>query len=57
MIRETWSENGNVMIPDFENVHTCRDFNALREWARGRDAADPELWPSNAERLLAASSQ
>jgi hypothetical protein len=41
------------MMPDFQNYHTYRDVDVLKKWARGRNAADPKLWPKNAERLLA----
>ena len=44
------------MMPDFQNYHTCRDMDALKKWARDRNAADPKLWPGNAERLLAGTS-
>ena len=25
-------------MPNFEVVHTCRDFDSLKEWVKGRDA-------------------
>jgi len=46
-----WSDNRGDISPDFETVHTCRDYDALKDWSRGRDAADPELWPQNGARL------
>ena len=30
-------ENGGRSIPDFDQVHTCRNFPALREWSTEQD--------------------
>ncbi|KAK1991309.1 hypothetical protein LX36DRAFT_590763 [Colletotrichum falcatum] len=46
-----WSENRNWILPVFETVHTCRDYDSLRSWSIDRDVADPELLYANAERL------
>jgi Domain of unknown function (DUF3328). len=48
-----WSDNGGRIIPDFEVVHTCRNYDALKKWANDRDSADPKRWPKNAARLQA----
>ena len=56
IIKSSWSDNRGAMMPDFQNYHTCRDMDALKKWARDRNAADPKLWPGNAERLLAGTS-
>lgn len=40
-------------MPDFEAVHTCRDYDALKTWSIARDSADPDRWPKNAERINA----
>ena len=29
--------NGGRAIPNFDQVHTCRDFTALREWSTKQD--------------------
>lgn len=29
--------NGGRALPDFDQVHTCRDFTALREWSTEQD--------------------
>jgi hypothetical protein len=29
--------NGGRAIPDFDQVHTCREFTALREWSTEHD--------------------
>jgi hypothetical protein len=48
-----WSEEKGRIMPDFEVDHTCRDYDALKEWANARDAANPNRYPQNAERLHA----
>ena len=48
-----WSENRGWIMPEFETVHTCRDYENLRIWSINRDAADPDRYPGNAERLNA----
>lgn len=37
--------------PIFQIEHTCRDFEAIQRWAKGRDALDERVWRDNAERL------
>jgi hypothetical protein len=37
--------------PIFQIEHTCRDFDAIQRWAKGRDALDERVWRDNAERL------
>ncbi|KAK1755404.1 hypothetical protein QBC47DRAFT_360330 [Echria macrotheca] len=51
-----WSENRGWIMPIFDTVYTCRDYDALRKWTRDRDAADPKVYPQNAERLWLKSS-
>jgi hypothetical protein len=46
-----FNENRGAMSPDFETVHTCRDYGALKKWSQSRDATDPKRWPENARRL------
>jgi len=46
-----WDDNRGWIMPIFEVDHTCRDYEALREWSLARDAADPRRYPKNAERL------
>ncbi|KAH6659442.1 hypothetical protein BKA67DRAFT_640702 [Truncatella angustata] len=46
-----WSPNGNRIMPKFETVHTCRDYNTLKEWATERDSVDEEKYRENAARL------
>lgn len=41
------------MMADFDNIHMCRDFDALKRWMRTRDAEDAAPWRENADRLLA----
>ncbi|RDW82937.1 hypothetical protein BP5796_04428 [Coleophoma crateriformis] len=48
-----WAENMGRVIPDFEVVHTCRDYSALKEWADNRDAATEGVWQKSAARLHA----
>ncbi|THC87174.1 hypothetical protein EYZ11_013378 [Aspergillus tanneri] len=48
-----WSENRNWIMPIFETVHSCRDYDALKKWSSDRDAADPNLLYKNAARLHA----
>ncbi len=43
--------NRGWIKPDFNTVHTCRDYNALRKWSLHRDSATPETYPDNAKRL------
>lgn len=31
-----WSKSQGRTIADARTTHTCRDFEAIREWARGR---------------------
>ncbi|KAI1337303.1 hypothetical protein F5Y15DRAFT_425905 [Xylariaceae sp. FL0016] len=51
LIPVKWSENRNWIMPIFETVHTCRDFDALRAWALERDAVDGETYRANAAKL------
>ncbi len=51
-----WSENRGWIKPEFETVHTCRDYDALRKWSINRDAANPERYLKNAERLRSKGS-
>lgn len=52
-----WSESQKRIVPDFEVVHTCRDYNALRDWALDRDAATEGKWEESAARLHAKLGQ
>jgi Mycotoxin biosynthesis protein UstYa len=56
-IKEYWINDRQRMMADFDNVHTCRDFSALKDWARRRDADDDERWPENAARVLAGANR
>jgi hypothetical protein len=49
--RVVWSENRNGILPLFGTTHTCRDYDALRNWSVDRDAVDPEKALENAARL------
>ena len=40
-------------MPEFANMHTCRDWDALHAWKRGRDASDSAVWRKNADRIKA----
>lgn len=46
-----WSENRGWIMPIFDTVYTCRDYDAMKRWTRDRDAADPKTYPQNAKRL------
>jgi len=47
-----WSNNRGAPLHDFENLHTCRDYDSLRAWAVRRNAYTPGLREENAKRLL-----
>ncbi|KAF2651277.1 hypothetical protein K491DRAFT_568364, partial [Lophiostoma macrostomum CBS 122681] len=51
LIPMPFNENRGAMSPDFETLHTCRDYEVLKKWGQSRDATDPKRWPANAERL------
>lgn len=53
MIGQSWSKEDRRILANFNNVHTCRDFDALRRWSDGRNAEDETIWPSVADRLKA----
>lgn len=46
-----YAEDGKTVLPIWPTFHTCRDFDAIREWTLGRDAAHPERLHTNAARL------
>lgn len=46
-----WSTNRGWIKPQFETVHTCRNYEDLRLWSLNRDAADPNKYMDNARRL------
>jgi hypothetical protein len=46
-----YAQDGKTELPVWPTVHTCRDFDALREWTLKRDAAHPERMYENAARL------
>lgn len=50
-----WSENRGWIMPKFDTVYTCRDYNALKQWTRNRDAEsrDPKVIMEIARRLKA----
>ena len=48
-----WDANKGRFIPNFEVEHTCRDYDALREWSLARDSENKDRWPKNAARLHA----
>ncbi|KAB8072075.1 hypothetical protein BDV29DRAFT_158911 [Aspergillus leporis] len=48
-----WDYNKGRFIPDFEVHHTCRDYEALKEWTLARDSEHEERWRENAARLHA----
>jgi hypothetical protein len=56
IVKEYWAdskgENGGMMA-DFDNVHTCRDFNSIRDWMSDRNAEDDDEWPKVAKRIWA----
>jgi hypothetical protein len=35
--------DGGKAIPDFDQIHTCRDFTALREWSTEQDQTVKEM--------------
>lgn len=37
-----WYEGGQTAFVDTEVVHTCRDFQKLRKWAKKRAETDDE---------------
>jgi hypothetical protein len=47
--------NGNRFIPDFEVIHTCRDYESLKVWANNRDSVDPERWQENTAKFRSSS--
>jgi len=49
-IKEYWIDKRKRMMANFDNEHTCRDFNALKKWQRARGAE--EGWRESADRLL-----
>lgn len=51
IIREYWSEKDKHLLANFNNVHTCRDFDAIREWSNDRNGQDDGVWPGVAQRL------
>lgn len=52
-----WSENRGWIMPIFDTVYTCRDYDAMKKWTRDRDAAGPpSVFRQNAERLRAKGS-
>jgi hypothetical protein len=53
LIPETYTELNprGRLEPIFQVQHTCRDFDAIRKWAKTRDAVDEEVWRENAKRL------
>ncbi|KAK8915307.1 hypothetical protein VCV18_010853 [Metarhizium anisopliae] len=53
LIKTFWIEKRHRMMADFDNIHMCRDFDALKRWMRTRDAEDAAPWRENADRLLA----
>lgn len=58
MIPEHWTTHkgpSGGMISDFDNLHMCRDYEAIRKWRVDRNAEDDEIWPKVAERLWAAA--
>ncbi|KAJ5113792.1 hypothetical protein N7456_002326 [Penicillium angulare] len=48
-----WDFNKGRFIPDFEVHHTCRDYDALKEWTLLRDSEHEERWRDSAARLHA----
>jgi len=53
LIPVEWSVNRGWIMPAFDTVYTCRDYNSLKQWTKDRDGADPAVYPKNAERLRA----
>ena len=51
-----WSKNRHWILPIFQTEHTCRDYNALKEWTRDRDAQNPKDLVLNSERYLRTGS-
>jgi hypothetical protein len=46
-----WSDSGVWIIPDFDNVHTCRGYDALKEWLEERNAALKGKWYEKGGRM------
>lgn len=46
-----WGLKQGRIILDFDIVHTCCDYNALKEWSIDRDSEHSVRWPQNAARL------
>jgi hypothetical protein len=46
-----WSNKHHRLIADFEQPHTCRNFNKLQEWAQQRSPNLPATRNANADRL------
>ena len=40
-----WNEKAPQAFPDFNTQHKCRNFDAIRQWAKEHQA--PEEVPSN----------
>jgi len=55
-ITEYWIEDRQRMLADFDNMHICRDFAALKKWTQGRNAEDDKRWPENAARVKAGAA-
>lgn len=51
IIRQYWSDEYHRILADFDNVHMCRDFDAVRQWSDGRNGQDEDVWPQVAEKL------
>ncbi|KAH8900790.1 hypothetical protein GQ53DRAFT_776478 [Thozetella sp. PMI_491] len=38
-------------MPEFRTVHTCRDYQTIREWTMGRDVENPDTRKQHAQKL------
>ena len=36
-VRLEWRKESQFLIPKFDRPHTCRNFERLHEWSKGRD--------------------
>ena len=39
-VRLEWRKESQYLIPKFDRPHTCRNFELLHEWSKGRDLQD-----------------
>jgi hypothetical protein len=46
-----YDQDGTTILPGWNTLLTCRDFDSIREWALSRDATYEQRMCTNAARL------